>query len=260
MEKVQKIAVFGLENAGKTSLLSTFGGNLGIEELSALEPTRGVKRNHIGTKDSHFLIWDFGGQEDHRSQYLEQPEDYFLKLDLLIYVIDIQASKKYKESLRYFEKILETLKILNQQPHLLIFLHKVDPEIKNEKFIQNNVKKLRVSLEQKIQSQNFHYEIFLTSIYSSFTKQPKFLRLVKELVEGNLLHKGALERKLQRIGSILESTVSAIVELSSRLIDIENKINVKSQITTKKQDSTSRNLMNDFISQLNNIFIKKEES
>jgi len=42
--KDQKIIVIGLNNAGKTAIMTKFGGRLGIKDLALLKPTRGVNR------------------------------------------------------------------------------------------------------------------------------------------------------------------------------------------------------------------------
>jgi len=47
-------------------------------------------------------LWDFGGQIDHREEYLKEPEKYFFGINLVIYVIDIQDTERYDESIEYF--------------------------------------------------------------------------------------------------------------------------------------------------------------
>jgi len=59
--KDQKIIVVGLNNAGKTAILTQFGGRLGIKDLALLKPTRGVNRQEIKTKELNLHLWDFGG-------------------------------------------------------------------------------------------------------------------------------------------------------------------------------------------------------
>ncbi len=114
--KDQKIIVLGLNNAGKTAILSKFGGKLGIEKLASLQPTRGVNRQEIKTENARIHIWDFGGQVDHRREYLESPDQYFFGLDLLIYVIDVQAPDRYDESMEYFTQIITEILKLEENP------------------------------------------------------------------------------------------------------------------------------------------------
>ena len=101
-----------------------FGGEIGIKDLAKLSPTKGVERQEIITSDLVLLIWDFGGQQEYRDKYLEEPNKYFLKIDLIIYVIDLQDPEKYNESINYFEKIIDILEKLEESPYILIFIHK----------------------------------------------------------------------------------------------------------------------------------------
>ncbi|MHA2429833.1 MAG: ADP-ribosylation factor-like protein, partial [Promethearchaeota archaeon] len=92
-EKIaQKVIIIGLDDAGKTAILSKYGGKLGITELANLKPTKGVHRQFIKTDDSELdvFVWDMGGQKIYRNKYVKNPEHYFLQIDLLIYVIDVQ--------------------------------------------------------------------------------------------------------------------------------------------------------------------------
>ena len=108
-KKTQKVIVVGLDNAGKTAILKKFGGKLGIGEIASLKPTKGVQREIIEGENLDLLIWDFGGQEQYRDKYLTNPDKYFLEVDLLLYVIDVQETDKFEESLDYFNKILNIL-------------------------------------------------------------------------------------------------------------------------------------------------------
>jgi len=235
MNEEQKIIVLGLDNAGKTSLLSMFGGRLGISDLASLEPTRGVNRQEIDTEDMTFLIWDFGGQKDHRNQYLEEPEHYFQNLDLIIYVFDIQDHERLDEALNYFEKVIEIITNLKEKPYFVIFLHKYDPAIRSNEDIITNINQIREAIESEIKQKIFDYEIFLTSIYSRFPNQPKFVNLVKEIIDGKPIGKGPLEVKVERIAEVLESTMNAVIQLSLRIIKLEKMLEKKSKKPTVKQ-------------------------
>ena len=124
--QAQKVLVAGLDAAGKTSLLSKFGGRLGISDMIATHPTKGVVRMKFGTSNLSLFIWDLGGQEEYRERYLNNPEQYFVQLDLLIYVIDIQDPERFEESLEYLDNILDSLVMLEESPYVLLFIHKYD--------------------------------------------------------------------------------------------------------------------------------------
>ncbi len=163
----QKIIVVGLDNAGKTAIINKFGNKLNIKDLAELKPTKGIERQKLETKDLDLIIWDFGGQEQYRQQYLENPEKYFFQSDLILYVIDVQDSERFDQSLQYFDSILDILITLEENPYFIIFIHKVDPDIKNDPEILLNIEYLKEKIKEIFDSktQTFDYEIYLTSIY-----------------------------------------------------------------------------------------------
>ncbi len=272
MSDSQKIVVLGLDNAGKTSLLSTFGGKLGIEDLASLEPTRGVKRNEIDTKDFKFYIWDFGGQMDHRSQYLEDPENYFSGIDLLIYVIDIKEQERYQESINYFKKIVNILKELEENPYFLIFIHKYDPDIRENEDTISNIGKIKTQMRQILEQRAYMHEFYLTSIYSSFPDHPKFVDLVRDLIQGESLSEGVLERKIETLSTVLETTINSVLKLSSKVMELEkfissfkNSISQEMMYEFKKPPSKPNEIKANYLkinalSQLKNIIVQKEKS
>jgi len=74
-KKEQKVIVVGLSNAGKTTILSKFGGQLGIKDLAKLKPTKGIERKEVKASNLSLKIWDFGGQQEYRNRYLNNPKN-----------------------------------------------------------------------------------------------------------------------------------------------------------------------------------------
>ena len=146
----QKVLVAGLDNAGKTATLSKFGGRLGIGDMISTHPTKGVVRMRFGNRKLSLFIWDLGGQQEYRERYLENPEQYFVQLDLLIYVIDVQDPDRFDDSLEYFGKILDSIKLLEENPYILIFIHKYDPDLKNDPKILLNIELLKDNINEMI--------------------------------------------------------------------------------------------------------------
>ena len=70
-----------------------------------------IARNieEITVFDSDFSIWDLGGQEAYRKEYLEDFGEYIKKTDKLIYAFDIQDTDRYNLALEYFEKVINLL-------------------------------------------------------------------------------------------------------------------------------------------------------
>jgi len=214
----QKIVVVGLDNAGKTAILSRFGKKMGIVDLAKLKPTIGIDRRNIRSDTLDLYIWDFGGQKKFRERYFDTPEKYFIHLDLLIYVIDIQDSERFDESFEYFEKIIETIIALEESPYFIVFLHKYDPDIKSKPEILLNVEFLKENLREVLEKIDYQldYEIYLTSIYSLISNEPKFSKYIKDVLKSPALTNPTL-RKVEGLGDILEETMNAVIKLSESI-------------------------------------------
>jgi len=215
----QKVVVIGLDNAGKTAILAQFGGRLGIGDLAALQPTKGVDRKHIEMEDSDvdLFIWDLGGQYQYRNKYLKNPESYFLQTDLLIYVIDVQDSERYPESFEYFEEVLEILNILEENPFVMVYLHKYDPDLKGDQEILLNIELLKDNLNLILTQYGFDYEAYLTSIFSLITNEPQFSRYIKDVMRSTESLTNPTLKKVEGLGKTLEETMNAVIRLSESL-------------------------------------------
>ena len=218
-KSAQKVIVIGLDNAGKTAILNKFGGRLGITDLANLTPTKGVDRRHIETENSDLdlFIWDFGGQKLYRDKYLKNPEQYFFQVDLLIYVIDLQDSERFPESFEYFEQILKTLTILEENPFVLIYIHKFDPDLKHDPETLLNIELLKDNLNQALTSFGYDYEAYLTSIYSLITNEPEFSKYIKDVMKSTDSLTNPTLRKVEGLGKTLEETMNAVIRLSESL-------------------------------------------
>jgi len=231
-KSAQKIIIIGLDNAGKTAILNKFGGRLGITDLANLKPTKGVDRRYIETENSSLdlYVWDFGGQAQYRSKYLKNPEQYFLQVDLLIYVIDLQDSERFPESFEYFEKILKTLTILEEDPFVLIYIHKFDPDLKHDPETLLNIELLKDNLNQSLTSFGYDYEAYLTSIYSLITNEPEFSKYIKEVMKSTDSLTNPTLRKVEGLGKTLEETMNAVIRLSEslskQLTDLDSRLRV----------------------------------
>jgi len=121
----------GLDNSGKTSIAYSLRGTRNLPSFCKTKPT--VRRNIVSIKayDSEYIIWDLGGQEAYRDEYLEKFENYFKGLDKFIYVFDIQDCDRYDLALEYYKKIINLLKERNDVSdfEVSIFLHKFDPDL-----------------------------------------------------------------------------------------------------------------------------------
>lgn len=227
-KKEQKVIVVGLSNAGKTTILRKFGGEIGIKDLAKLSPTKGVERQEIITSNLVLLLWDFGGQQEYREMYINEPNKYFLKVDLIIYVIDLQDPEKYQESIKYFERIIDIIGKLEENPYILIFIHKYDPDIKDDPEILLNIEFVKDLIKDVFgEKKKFDYDIYLSSIYSLLAKGPKFSRYLKETMQKTAT---LTDYKLEGMASILESTLNGIIQLSEVVMVQFNELDTRLKI------------------------------
>jgi len=133
----KKIILAGLDNAGKTSLLSVLQNKYSV--IKNLLPTRGLSRETLEFFGMTLTAWDLGGQVAYREKiYFQKPELFFSDADLIIFVVDIQDTKRYDDALDYFEGIVKAVTKLEEHPLFLITFNKFDPDLKeNDEFIKN---------------------------------------------------------------------------------------------------------------------------
>ncbi|NHI93434.1 MAG: hypothetical protein EAX96_13185 [Candidatus Lokiarchaeota archaeon] len=162
----KKILMIGLDNAGKSATFEIIKNKPqgSLQKLASalinLKPTKGVNRDTINFHDLEFSFWDMGGQKDYRNQYLEKPDYFFVQTDLMYYVIDAQDKDRHSEALEYFEKILSLMNYLKEYPKIIIFLHKIDPEVTVDTSLLN------VDLKNLFKKYpKFGYQTYKTSIY-----------------------------------------------------------------------------------------------
>lgn len=168
------LLLVGLDNSGKTSIAYSLKGTKNLPTFCKTKPT--VRRNivSITSYDSEYKIWDLGGQEAYRDEYLEKFDNYFRGFDKLIYVFDIQDVGRYNLALEYYEKIINLLKDREDISdfEVSIFLHKFDPDLNEIRpDITNQViNDLKEKIKKIIDKTEFFYQIFKTSIYCLFDK------------------------------------------------------------------------------------------
>jgi len=165
---LKKVLLMGLDNSGKTSIVLCLRGVKDLSSFSSLNPTRGVKINKFQALGSEYSIWDFGGQEQFRSGYLNDFQTQIKGTKKFIYVLDIQDRERYDISLEYLSKILVLLRKHKITIDFSIFLHKFDPDLEF-KFDENVISDLIRNIKKLI-PYDFAHQIYKTSIYTVFQK------------------------------------------------------------------------------------------
>ncbi|KAG5851632.1 ADP-ribosylation factor-like protein 5A [Anguilla rostrata] len=111
-----KVIIVGLDNAGKTTILYQFSMN----EVVHTSPTIGSNVEEIVVNNTHFLMWDIGGQESLRSSW----NTYYTNTEFVIVVVDSTDRERITLTREELYKMLahEDLK----KAGLLIFANKQD--------------------------------------------------------------------------------------------------------------------------------------
>ena len=138
MQQFIKIIIAGLDNAGKTSILTALNKKYDFQkDIISLTPTIRVEYQATEFLKNRVVFWDMGGQEKYRKLYQKKQDLYFSGTDLLVYVIDIQDTERIETSLAYLGMILKYFKKHKMDVPLIISFHKFDPEfIRNEQMVE----------------------------------------------------------------------------------------------------------------------------
>lgn len=150
MERFIKVIISGLDNAGKTSILTALDKKYDFQkDIMELKPTIRVEYHKMNFLTTLVNFWDMGGQEIYREIYQKNQEVYFDGTDLLIYVIDIQDPNRFENSLEYLNSILQFFKDSNMKVPIIVTFHKYDPDLRNDETILTNIEKLREMIFNK---------------------------------------------------------------------------------------------------------------
>ena len=160
----KKLAFIGLDNAGKTSIITAITKRFGFEEeVAKLMPTRRIARDTFRFLGLEFSRLDFGGQRIYREDYLNHPEKFLSGIDLIFYVIDAQDFDRYIESIDYLEEILLFFKEHQEDVMVAILFHKFDPQLVDDVEINKRILTLKQALTRY--SNDFSIFFFETTIF-----------------------------------------------------------------------------------------------
>ncbi len=170
---MKKLAFIGLDNAGKTSIITAITKRFGFEDdVMNLIPTRRIDRDTFSFLGLEFQRLDFGGQEIYRDDYLNHPDKYFTGTDLIFYVIDAQDYDRYIESIDYLDQVLTFFKEVQDMPPIAVLFHKFDPQLAQEREINQKILTLKQALTKY--SREFDIFFFETTIYDIKTIMDSF--------------------------------------------------------------------------------------
>ncbi|XP_069565245.1 putative ADP-ribosylation factor-like protein 5C [Brachyistius frenatus] len=79
-DREHKVIIVGLDNSGKTTILYQFL----TKEAVLTSPTIGSNVEEVIVRNSHFLMWDIGGQDSLRASWFS----YYCNTEIVILVVD----------------------------------------------------------------------------------------------------------------------------------------------------------------------------
>lgn len=169
---IKKIVLAGLDNSGKTSILLSLTRDTNLLSYYALKPTPGLNIKNYNNSDTIFNIWDMGGQEKYRQDYIKKLDSY-IDADKIIFVIDVQDVERYDLALEYLAAFINAIQEKDQKIEFSIFLHKFDPGLEHDpNFTDESLETNLLSKIQDIFPPDNAYEICKTTIYTVFQKKP----------------------------------------------------------------------------------------
>ncbi|TXT59118.1 MAG: hypothetical protein BAJALOKI2v1_250024 [Promethearchaeota archaeon] len=222
LKKVKmKTVIAGLDFAGKTSLVNRLVHNYNYMDLINQEPTKGANVEEFQTEQLNLVLWDLGGQKRHIDEYLEEPEKFFIQVDVLIFVIDAQDDVRYEEALNYLKDLLNILDYLDEFPYILVLLNKADSDVIDDPDFQIKIEYLtdKISTLIEAQEKKWNVEIIPTSIYNVYSNQPEIARSIKSIFSGEPTQEtkedsAEIDYKLQKILDLnLKLTDTVVTEL-----------------------------------------------
>ncbi|MBN1215047.1 MAG: 50S ribosome-binding GTPase [Candidatus Lokiarchaeota archaeon] len=210
-----KVIVAGLDYAGKTSLINRLMNDYNYNDVINLEPTVGVNVEEFKSERLNLILWDLGGQKNHIDEYLEEPERFFIQMDVLIFVIDSQDDVRYDIAIKYLNDLIEILGYLDEFPFILVLLNKADTDIINDpdyqiklEYITEKVTDLFIEHEK-----SWIVEIIPTSIYNFYSNTPEIAKNIK-----NIFSKDISQQKDDKLPEI-EKKVQKILDINLQFMD-----------------------------------------
>jgi len=210
--QIPKILFTGLDNAGKTSIIIALQRE--FSKIAILSPTKGAQRRIFEFLGREIAEWDLGGQHLYRIAYLKNPDRYFDRTEILIYVVDIQDAERYSEAISYLDDVIKQLKRMMLNPPIYIFLHKFDPTLIRKDL--NNYINLTDGLMENIKKTTNYEKImfYKTSIYDFST----IIRAMSEILLGLYPKAELIEKTLKEFANKINCEGLTLIDDNSLVI------------------------------------------
>jgi GTPase SAR1 family protein len=204
-----KISLVGLSGCGKTSLYSVAFAAKSPEDTKSLSPTILYETRRHPFLGLQVGIFDFGGQEQYRKEYMEKPE-VFKGTDILIPIVDLHDPEKFEQAKEYFKGLLDIYRKNNEKPRIFLFFHKYDTEDYEKELLDTNIKEAREIFNGLFEE--YESKSYLTSIYDQDKLAQIFRDILISSYEELKGHVEKAEEQLEEIGAkIIISDISGNV-------------------------------------------------
>ncbi len=219
-----KISLVGLGGCGKTSLYSVAFAEKTPEDTKRLSPTILYETRRHPFLGLQVGIFDFGGQEQYRKEYMEKPE-VFRGTDILICIVDLHDPNSFDQAKEYFEGLLDIHRKNNEKPKIFLFLHKYDTEDYQKELLDTNVKNAKEIFLDMFKDYTFDY--MLTSIY----QQDELAKVFRDILISSYKD---LKKSVEKAESQLEEIKAKIIisDVSGNVI-VHNVQGVSSGLTLR---------------------------
>lgn len=182
-------------------------------------------------------IFDFGGQEEFRREYMEKPE-IFRGTDILIPIVSLHEPGTFKEARDYFIDLLDLYRKNNEKPRIFLFLHKFDTTDYQKELLDTNVKNAKEFFLEIFKEYDFNY--MLTSIYD----QDKLAKVFRDILISQYSElKSHVEKAEKQLDEIKAKVI--IADISGNVI-VHNVQGVSSGLTLRGD-------LRDFINSCNTV-------
>ncbi|MHA1254601.1 MAG: ADP-ribosylation factor-like protein [Promethearchaeota archaeon] len=232
-----KISLVGLSGCGKTSLYSVAFAEKTPEDTKNLAPTILYETRRHPFLGLQVGIFDFGGQEDYRREYMEKP-DIFKGTDILIPIVDLHDPNNFAQAKEYFEGLLDIYRKNNEKPKVFLFLHKYDVEDYQKELLDTNVKNAKELFLDMFKDYDFNY--MLTSIY----EHDKLAKTFRDILIASYAD---LKSHVEKAEDLLQEIKAKIIvsDISGNVI-VHNVQGVSSGLTLRSD-------LRDFINACNTV-------
>ncbi|MFX0114844.1 MAG: ADP-ribosylation factor-like protein [Candidatus Hodarchaeota archaeon] len=195
-ENRMKIALLGLDAAGKTSFVRTLQKK--YSESIDLQPTKGIDRTRLRVLGKDVSLWDFGGQEAYRERYLRK-EESLASVDLVLFLVDITDPARFDEAAGYFSSLIAQTDLGKvDQSRFVLCLHKSDPDrVMTDNAIIGNISLGSEKFREVIPTT----QIFETSIFSPRTILSAISVGIQKTIQKQDIIDNMLEAFVEQTGS-----------------------------------------------------------